>query len=74
MRERRKWLRGSKMTRAVHLAWHNSASDTPHTVLYYAHDGNKNVSEVIAANCDLAAHYDYAPFGAVISQRGTLSL
>ncbi|MBR3922082.1 MAG: RHS repeat protein, partial [Kiritimatiellae bacterium] len=37
---------------------------------YYTHDGNKNVSEVIAVNGTFAAHYDYAPFGAVIAQCG----
>ena len=38
---------------------------------YYAFDGNKNVSEVIAADGSLAAHYEYAPFGAVTVSRGT---
>ncbi len=38
---------------------------------YYSHDGNKNASEVIASDGSLAAHYDYAPFGAVAAQRGT---
>jgi RHS repeat-associated protein len=28
------------------------------------------VSEVVAENGDMAAHYEYAPFGAVIAQRG----
>ena len=37
---------------------------------YYTHDGNKNVSEVMASAGALAAHYDYAPFGGVIAQRG----
>ena len=41
---------------------------------YYVHDGNKNVSEVISSSGDLAAHYDYAPFGAVIAQRGVLAV
>ena len=36
--------------------------------LFYTHDGNKNVSEVFyhALQNGIAAHYDYAPFGAVI--------
>ena len=39
---------------------------------YYAHDGNKNVSEVIASsNGNVDAHYEYAPFGAATIQRGT---
>jgi RHS repeat-associated protein len=37
---------------------------------YYTHDGNKNVSEVVAGNGDVAAHYEYAPFGAIVAQRG----
>ena len=37
---------------------------------YYTHDGNKNVSEVVAENGDVCAHYDYAPFGAVTSAVG----
>ena len=40
----------------------------------YTHDGNKNVSEAVAAGTDAAAevvaHYDYAAFGAVIAQKG----
>jgi RHS repeat-associated protein len=39
-------------------------------VAFYTHDGNKNVSEVITADGTLAAHYEYAPFGAVIAQHG----
>ncbi len=35
--------------------------------LFYSHDGNKNVSKVFyhAPQNGIAAHYDYAPFGAV---------
>ena len=35
--------------------------------LFYTHDGNKNVAEVFyhAPQNGIAAHYDYAPFGAV---------
>ena len=47
------------------LVWNCGAS-----AAYYAHDGNKNVSEVISADGILAAHYEYAPFGAVTLQRG----
>ena len=32
---------------------------------YYTHDGNKNVSEVVAENGETSAHYEYAPFGEV---------
>ena len=37
---------------------------------YYVFDGNKNVSEAIASNNDVAAHYEYAPFGALTVSRG----
>ena len=40
---------------------------------YYTHDGNKNVSEVIAADGAVSAHYEYAPFGAVIAHCGESS-
>ena len=47
------------------LVWKRGTS-----VAYYTHDGNKNVSEVIASNNDIAAHYEYAPFGALTVSRG----
>ena len=47
------------------LVWNYAPSSA-----YYAHDGNKNVSEVVAENCDIAAHYEYAPFGVVTSHCG----
>ena len=47
------------------LAWQRGTS-----VAYYTHDGNKNVSEVIASNNDVAAHSEYAPFGALTVSRG----
>ena len=43
------------------------------SAVYYTHDGNRNVSEVVAANGDIVAHYEYAPFGAVITQQGDLA-
>ena len=49
------------------LAWHRGNSSD-----FYTHDGNKNVSEVIAAVGAFAAHYEYAPFGAVTTQLGAL--
>jgi RHS repeat-associated protein len=49
------------------LAWHRGNSSD-----FYTHDGNKNVSEVIAAVGAFAAHYEYAPFGAVTTQFGAL--
>ncbi|MDO4196997.1 MAG: RHS repeat-associated core domain-containing protein, partial [Prevotellaceae bacterium] len=38
---------------------------------YYVHDGNKNVSEVVALDGACVAHYTYAPFAAVVSASGT---
>ena len=40
------------------------------STFFYTHDGNKNVSEVIASDDTLAAHYEYAPFGALTVSRG----
>ena len=40
------------------LVWQHGDS-----VLYYTHDGNKNVREVISDEGEVAAHYEYAPFG-----------
>ena len=50
------------------LVWKRGTS-----VAYYTHDGNKNVSEVIASDCSLAAHYEYAPFGALTVSRGAFA-
>ena len=47
------------------LAWNYDTSS-----VFYTHDGNKNVSEVVAKNGDIAAHYEYAPFGVVTMQCG----
>ena len=43
------------------------------TVAYYGHDGNKNVSEVVAVDGDIAAYYEYAPFGAATVRHGELA-
>ena len=43
------------------------------TFLYF-HDGNKNVADVVdASDGSLAAHYDYAPFGAVTVATGPMA-
>ena len=47
------------------LAWHRGNS-----LDFYTHDGNKNVSEVMSTDGIIAAHYEYALFGAVTTQRG----
>ena len=41
----------------------------------YAHDGNKNISELISADDGaISAHYEYASFGEVILSSGDLAL
>ena len=52
------------------LKWRNSDLQTPDFELYYAHDGNKNVSAVVAADGSVSAHYEYAPFGTVATLHG----
>ena len=42
------------------LSWYRADS-----AAYYVHDGNKNVSDVIGPDDAMAAHYEYAPFGAL---------
>ena len=34
---------------------------------YYFHDGNKNVTDLVATDGTLRAHYNYTPFGVLIS-------
>ena len=57
------------------LVW-NSSTFQPFdfSTSYYTHDGNKNVSEVVCANGEVTAHYEYAPFGAVTDGRGASAL
>ena len=50
------------------LAWNHGNSSA-----YFTHDGNKNVCEIVDASGDSAAHYDYAPFGAVRSVFGEVA-
>jgi len=47
------------------LVWNRDASSA-----YYSHDGNKNVSEVVATDGVTCAHYEYTPFGEVLVMRG----
>ena len=47
------------------LMWNRGAS-----AAYYTHDGNKNVSEVVATDGVVSAHYEYAPFGSVLVMHG----
>ena len=41
--------------------------------MFYIHDGNKNVSEVVSETAQVTAHYEYAPFGALTACRGSLA-
>ena len=40
------------------------------SVVYYIHDGNKNVSEAIDLGGAIGAHYEYAPFGVLTKVMG----
>ena len=51
------------------LVWQRGDS-----VFYYAHDGNKNVSEVVSNENGIVAHYEYAPFGVVALAIGDFAL
>jgi len=50
------------------LVWNFSTFQPFNTsTSYYTHDGNKNVSDLVASsNLSVAAHYEYAPFGDVV--------
>ena len=56
------------------LAW-NCSTFQPFSfsTSFYVHDGNKNVSEIVAFDCSPTVHYEYAPFGAVSVQSGTFA-
>ncbi len=43
------------------------------TSLFYTHDGNKNISEVVDVKCGVAAHYEYAVFGECLEMAGSCS-
>jgi len=56
------------------LVWSQHEGSTalnfePSTLNFYTHDGNKNVSEVVAGDGSTTAHYEYAPFGDITVQR-----
>ena len=43
-------------------------------VSYYVHDGNKNVSEIVAEDAGVVAHYEYVPFGAAMVLHGAFAV
>ena len=56
------------------LVWHHcQLPSANYQIFFYTHDGNKNVCEIVDASGDSAAHYDYAPFGAVRSVFGEVA-
>ncbi len=50
------------------LAWKHKGA-----LSFYAHDGKKDVSDVVSLNGAIDAHYEYAPFGAIAAQSGAFS-
>jgi len=40
--------------------------------VFYCHDANKNVTDLVDDTGDLVAHYEYSPFGVITAQTGTL--
>ena len=43
------------------------------TNYFYTYDGNGNVTDLLDANGATVAHYDYDPFGNMVSQAGTMA-
>ena len=41
--------------------------------VFYCHDANKNVTDLVDTSGDSAAHYEYSPFGVITEQSGTLA-
>ena len=49
------------------LVWRFTTSQSSSLqLLFYIHDGNKNVRELVCKSRDIAVHYEYAPFGALL--------
>jgi RHS repeat-associated protein len=41
--------------------------------VFYCHDANKNVTDLVDDSGDSVAHYEYSPFGVITEQTGTLA-
>ena len=53
------------------LVWNSFTVQNPNvSTSVYTHDGSKNVSEVLAANCVATVHYNYVAFGGVDVRHG----
>ena len=56
------------------LVWNSSTSQPFNfSTSYYTHEVNKNVSEILSADGEIFAHYEYTPFGTVSDQCGELA-
>jgi len=54
------------------LARASVTSSSTSTILY-AYDGNGNVTDLVDENGDVVGHYDYDPFGNIVSQSGAMA-
>ena len=52
---------------------HLVAASLSGTNVFFCHDGNKNVTELLDANGDVVAHYEFDPFGNMIVKTGVLA-
>jgi len=43
------------------------------TTVFYCHDANKNVTDLVDTSGDSVAHYEYSPFGVITEQSGSLA-
>jgi RHS repeat-associated protein len=41
--------------------------------VFYAHDANKNITDLVDDSGDIVAHYEYSPFGVITEQSGILA-
>jgi RHS repeat-associated protein len=41
--------------------------------VFYSHDGNKNVTDLVSSNGDVVAHYEFDPFGNIVVKTGVLA-
>jgi len=41
--------------------------------VFYCHDANKNVTDLVDTSGDSVAHYEYSPFGVITEQTGTFA-
>ncbi len=56
------WLNGETLTASI-----------DGETIFYCHDANKNVTDLVDDTGNLVAHYEYSPFGVITEQTGTLA-